>query len=233
MSFFDSLFQQFLQYAHQVPLELFTLVGSFIEEVIAPIPSPLVMTFAGSVAKAQDKAVWYLLVISLFGAIGKTAGAYLLYLISDKTEDIVLSKFGKFVGITHKEVEKIGSYFTGGWRNHAILFVLRSMPVFPSAPISLICGFIKVPLKLFLVWTFIGTIIRDFVYLYLGYISVGSYESISHGFDRAETIGQVLIGMLLVVVVVWLYMKRKKGEDAISTLTSIKHFVKKKLKKDH
>ena len=33
-----------------LPIPLFTVVAAFVEEVIAPVPSPLVMTLAGSLA---------------------------------------------------------------------------------------------------------------------------------------------------------------------------------------
>ena len=40
--------------AQYVPLEVFTVVGTFLEEVIAPIPSPFVLTTAGTITKAQN-----------------------------------------------------------------------------------------------------------------------------------------------------------------------------------
>ncbi|OGM24943.1 hypothetical protein A2627_03180 [Candidatus Woesebacteria bacterium RIFCSPHIGHO2_01_FULL_39_28] len=40
--------------ANTTPLDLFVFVGPILEEIIAPIPSPLVMTTAGTLAHSQD-----------------------------------------------------------------------------------------------------------------------------------------------------------------------------------
>src|SRR5690606_11653760 len=121
------------------------------------IPSPFVMTLAGSMAKAQGAPFWYLLVISVLAAVGKTVGAFILYWFSDKAEDIVLSRVGRFIGITHQEVEKFGQKFSGGRRDFITLLVIRSTPIIPSAPISLICGFVRIRLDLFSIASFFGT----------------------------------------------------------------------------
>ena len=70
--------------ALKIPLELFTVIGAFLEEVVAPIPSPFVMTLAGSIMRAQNMTVTYIAFIALIGALAKTFGAWLLYFLSEK-----------------------------------------------------------------------------------------------------------------------------------------------------
>ena len=83
-------------YATQIPVEIFTFLGAFIEEVIAPVPSPIVMTLVGSIAAAQMTGLVFLFYLAIIGAVGKTLGAWLLYFITDKAEDLVFKRFGKF-----------------------------------------------------------------------------------------------------------------------------------------
>src|SRR3990172_1386506 len=105
----EKLTQLLIRFYEIFPLEVFVLVGSFIEEVIAPIPSPFVMTSAGAIASTLIKGVLYLVALALLGAVGKVAGAWVLYVVSDKAEDFILSsKVGKWIGFSHKEVESLG-----------------------------------------------------------------------------------------------------------------------------
>src|SRR5690606_32340582 len=160
------------QLAGVLPTEIFVAIGAFVEELVAPIPSPLVMTLGGSLAASQGKTLTYLGLLALLGAIGKTVGSWLIYLIADKAEDFVMNKIGKFVGVTHREVEIIGKHLNKGWRDDVILFLLRAVPIMPTAPVSIVCGLIKLNLRTYLTSTFFGTLVRNVFYLYLGYTSV-------------------------------------------------------------
>lgn len=192
----ENLLRIYERYAEQLPLELFVLGGSFVEEVIAPIPSPFVMTLAGSVAAAQHYPFWYLFVVSILAALGKTLGAVLLYWLADKGEDLILSKLGRFIGVTHKEVESVGKRITGeGQRDWAVLMIIRSTPVIASAPVSLICGVLRVRFKVFVITTLLGSIIRDFVYLYVGYTTLDTANSLTQNLSGLENVVQW--GMLL------------------------------------
>ena len=190
-------------------------MGSFIEEVIAPIPSPFVMTLAGSIAESQGSPFWYLFIVAIIAAFGKTVGSILLYFIADKVEDVVLSRVGKFVGITHGEVEKFGQRFSGSKRDLLTLFVIRSTPIIPSAPISLVCGFIRINFRYFVVATFFGTIIRDFVYLYFGYTSIQAAQELMEGMDGIESLVQITLTAIGAVAVGYIiyHRKFKKASD--------------------
>lgn len=196
MEIIEKLIDLLEQLAEHVPVELFAFVGSFIEELIAPIPSPVVMTLSGSMAAANNSPFWYLFVIAAIAAIGKTLGAIILFIVADKTEDVVVSKFGRYVGITEGQIERIGARFQGTARDYITLLVIRSTPIIPSAPISLLCGLIGLPRKLFVTSTFFGTIVRDFIYLYIGYTGLGAAEEIIEGIEGASSIITIILGLI-------------------------------------
>src|SRR5690606_25347218 len=139
---------------------------------------------------------WYLFVIAVIAALGKAVGSIILYFLADKVEDVVLARIGKLVGITHAAVEKSGQRFRGHWRDFVTLLVIRSTPIIPSAPISLICGFVRIDFKYFVLATFFGTIIRDFVYLYFGYTSIKAAEELMHGMEGIESLMQLILAAL-------------------------------------
>lgn len=202
--------QWLLGLAEHVPLGTFTFVGSFVEEVIAPIPSPIVLTIAGAAAQAQEWPWPWLLLLAILGASGKTLGAVLLYAVFDKLEDAVLQRFGDFLGLSHTTVERVGTLLGRGGRDIGILLLLRSTPVMPSAPLSALCGMLKVRFVPFLVTTFIGSVIRDMAFLALGYAGSEVGRAFVDGVEQTESLLTVLLAGGIVAFLAWCYAKRHR-----------------------
>ncbi len=194
--------------ASYLPLEWSAFLGGMIEEIIAPIPSPFVMAAVGSAAYAQSKMfpalVWY----AFMGSVGKTIGAWVIYAIADKLEDAIVPKFGRFFGISHQEVEGLGKKFNGGWRDDLILFTLRALPIVPSSPVSAVCGIIKINLRTYMIATLLGNFVRNFIYIYLGYVGLSAYHSVLSGLDNLESVVQIVIFTALAAFVGWIYYQR-------------------------
>lgn len=200
-----------------VPVEFFTFIGALIEEIIAPIPSPIIMTLAGSIASSQDKTVVFLLWLALIGAIGKIIGSVVLYVVSDKAEDFILGKFGRFLGITHAEVESWGRHFSKGSTETFLLFLSRAIPIVPTAPISVIAGLLKLNFKKYILASFVGYLIRNIIYLYFGYVGHESYQNVLSGLDSLESLVQIVMVVVLGSVIAWMYYKRSKV-DALEVI---------------
>lgn len=198
--------------ALQVPVTWFTFIGALVEEVIAPIPSPLVMTLAGSIAASQNQPLLFLFLLALIGALGKTIGSLIIYVIADKAEDIVISKFGRMLGVSHDDTEGLGAFFGRGVRDDIAIFLLRAIPIMPTAPVSAIAGIIKLDLKIYLTATFLGLAVRNMLYLYLGYTSVGALESVVDGLDSLEKIGYFMLAVAMGLAILWMYRKRQQGK---------------------
>jgi membrane protein DedA with SNARE-associated domain len=198
-----------------VPLPWFTLFGSFIEEVISPIPSPLILTLAGSLTAAQERGTLYLLLIAITGSVGKTYASYLIYLLADKGEDFILNKIGRFLGVTHKSIENVGKHLNKGYRDEVVLIFLRAFPIIPTIPVSVACGLIKINLKTFLATTFIGTIFRNLFYMILGYSGINATENVAIKYEDYEILVYVVIALSVVVFTGYLYFKNSKKEETV------------------
>ncbi|HEX7018065.1 MAG TPA: VTT domain-containing protein [Patescibacteria group bacterium] len=226
MSFLSPLIHWLENLAQQIPLPWFAFIGSFIEELIAPIPSPLVMTTSGSIASSQSWTLLGLGAVAVIGAFGKMIASYFIYVVSDKGEDFVIKNFGRFIGVSHKEIESLGSYLNKGWRDDIVLFLLRAIPIVPTAPISVICGVIKLNLRTYLVSSFLGNIVRNCFYLYLGYVSLDAVHSLEEGLDSIEKVMQLLMAVVLGVAVLWFYKKRQSEGGVDGFLQKIQKMVK-------
>lgn len=189
----------------------FAFFGSLIEEVISPIPSPLIMTAAGSLAFAQGKALWFLLLVAIFGSVAKTLGSLVLYWIGDKGEDIAVKRFGRFFGLTHERVESFGKKIGEKKQSLPTLLLLRSIPFVPSSIVSVGSGIFRLPIKLCMVATFFGTIVRESFFLYAGYSGIQAYQDVVSGASSAENMVQFGAGVVVCIVLIVLFVKRKKG----------------------
>lgn len=207
---FSNLEAILLSFIDTLPLEIFVFVASFIEEVIAPVPSAAVLLVTGSFAAIQGKTLLDLIPLAVIAALGKTIGAIIVYFFSDKIGGMVITKFGNFFDVSHDSIKEFGSKITGGPRDYLFLIAFRALPILPSSVVSIGCGLMKIPLRLFIITTFIGTIVRDSIFLYIGYQGTEILSAIATHSATIES--QIQMGVLVVVVLVlaYFYFKRKR-----------------------
>jgi len=195
-----------LALSEKIPLELYAFIGGLLEEIIAPIPSPIIMTTAGGLHALNNGAFMGIVVLSLIAAFGKTIGSVVLYYLADWGEDLFVAKFGKYLGLNEKGLEKLSEKFKGGLKDILVLTFLRALPIMPGAPVAVACGAIKLDMKTYLISTYIGTFLRSLFFAYIGFVGAESYENMMGGMDSIESI--LTIGVIIVIFVgIWLVKK--------------------------
>ncbi|HYF29271.1 MAG TPA: VTT domain-containing protein [Candidatus Paceibacterota bacterium] len=209
---FEWINQFLTSLAYVLPLELFVFLGSFIEEIVAPIPSVLITTLAGSLALAAGYGWWGLLWLAVLASFGKSLGCAILYVIADKAEDFLLVRLGPKIGITHAEVERVGKFFTGGIRDYLILIVIRALPLSPSLPISVGAGIIKIPFAMYNIATFIGNLLRSLLFIAVGYTGFSAYQRLLDEAQSLESLIQIALAVLLAGFVLVIYYLRRVRE---------------------
>ncbi|HEX4798988.1 MAG TPA: VTT domain-containing protein [Candidatus Paceibacterota bacterium] len=205
---FTTLEEMLLAYAHTLPLEVFAFVASFVEEIIAPIPSPTVMVVTGSFAQMQGYSVFGLLALILMGAFGKVIGAVVVYTIALRAEYFLMNTLGRFFNVSEEDVAKLGSKLGKGTKDYALLTFLRALPIMPSVVVSAGSGILKVSVPLFIVSTFLGTIIRDGFYIYAGYYGAHILQTLIISFGHIETYVEIAVVLFIVGFMARRLMKR-------------------------
>lgn len=204
--------QWIVHLATQVPLPAYVFVGEIIEEIISPIPSQAVLITAGSIAETQAAPLISLLLLALIATIAKTAATLLYYILADKMEDRFIPRFGKYIGITHTQVEAIGKRLDrGGTKEILALFAIRCLPIFPSSPVSAICGLFKISIKSFLIATLAGNFIRGGLMLLTGYLGFDVLSAFLKGNVNWTTLLMMIVLGSAVGFSVWAYWKRYKN----------------------
>lgn len=197
----------FFQYClHHLPLELFVFIGTFVEEIISPVPSFLVLVPAGAAAAARDYDYWYLFILMIFSACGRICGSVILYKLAGKLEEAIFKRRRLF-GVSQAHIESVGRRLgKGGLRDWATLFTLNAIPIFPTAALSLVCGFLKVNFKMFAFCSFFGTMINAVLFMTIGYIGVQA-AAILQGIQLA---GRIVSVAIIVLVIIWFIRYRRR-----------------------
>lgn len=180
------------------------VAGTFVEEVLSPIPAFAVLIPAGAAAQVQGIAPWYIVILALLAGIGRVGGSCIMYWAADKFEDILFGKGRRFFGATHKDIENLGKRLSGKpVRDWSLLFLMNAVPIFPGAFLSLAYGFIKVRFDLFITATFVGTSISAAFFLYLGYLGIKTLAQL----NNLELATQIIGLILLILLLIWLFKK--------------------------
>ncbi len=200
--------------AQTLPLEGFVMLGSFLEEVIAPIPSPSIMVIAGSFGAVQGYTIGGLALLVLFASIGKTLGGLTMYFIAAKVKDVALPAFGKLVGVSTNDIDRFGARFSGSAYDYVIYIFLRSVPIIPSILLSFGSGVLRLPLKLFIIGTFVGTVVRDTFYIVVGYKGTEVLGRYLASTSQTESLVELLFVGLFGVVLIYLLIRQRRKKRA-------------------
>ncbi len=194
------------------------LVGSFLEEVVAPIPSALIQ-ISGGFLLFEGKPVTlanfssFILNISIPAAIGVALGSILVYYFVYTIGDLFITKYGKYFGITIEDLKKFDTRLEKKNRDLWLVFVGRMIPGIPGPLVSAFAGVFKIPFHRYFPVSVLGTFIRATFYGFIGWQIGSAYEQYQALFDQAEKYVLIAAGLAIVVFVVYrVYKKRAKRE---------------------
>lgn len=177
-------------------------LASVIEEVIAPIPSALIMTMSGFIfvsgSFSFDTISALIFKVALPAALGVTIGSYMVYFIARYGGKILIEKWGKYIGLYWSDIERLQTYFKGTKRDDLIIGGARVLPFFPSVAISAFCGLIQMhPLKYFVI-SFVGVFFRGIILGLVGWQVGNVYEKYAEFISKIESL--VLISTILIFI---------------------------------
>lgn len=189
--------------------------GGIIEQVISPIPSVLIPISAGFLLIHKHLSFFRALIqistqISLPYALGATIGSSILYFASFYGGRALIKKFGKFFGLSIKNIDRFKNKFTRGFKDELIIFFLVILPVTPISLVAASCGIIGIsPFEFYsLLW--LGTFIRSLFLGWLGWQVGETYQLISSGLNKIETLLSMIGVGTIFLLLAFFYHKRKK-----------------------
>jgi membrane protein DedA with SNARE-associated domain len=184
---------------------LFMLI--MLESTLIPIPSELVMPFAGYMAHTGEFSLPVILIINSAAALLGSGICYWIGLAGGKP---MLVKYGKFIGVRKKDIEKTETYFAR--HGKATILVGRFLPVVRHI-ISIPAGIARMRLGPFFLQTFIGATIWGTVLILIGY-ELGNWATIAENLKHVDLlIGVGILAVLLTVAI--RFVLRRRREQAV------------------
>ena len=182
----------------------------FLENIIPPIPSEIIMPLGGYFVY-QGNLNFYILVI--FGLIGTVLGALPWYYLGRFLNEKKLASFvdskGKFIGISSRDLNKSKLWFDK--YGVSLVFWGRLIPGIRTL-ISVPAGIELMPLKKFLVWTSLGSLIWVVLLTFLGYILGENYKIIESYIDNFKVFIKPIF-IIISALLIFKYLKKIKVKD--------------------
>lgn len=173
-----------------------------LENLFPPIPSEIVLPFAGFHASDGHSTLWGMI---LAATIGSVVGAWILYGIAaaigpDRTHRFI-ERFGKWFRLTSDDIAKSERWFD----RHASLSVLlcRCVPLVRSL-ISIPAGLRRMNFGVFTIYTTIGSVVWNTALIYAGYRLRDSWEDV----EPVLSVVQYVVIALILVGLAWLVSRR-------------------------
>ena len=133
-----------------------------IESACIPIPSEVIMPFAGYLVSINQ---FSLLGVATMGALGCNIGSTLAYVVAAKGGRKAIERWGAYVLIRPVELDRAERYFA---RYGAVtVFVGRLLPVIRTF-IAFPAGLAQMPMMKFQIYTFLGSWPWCFALAYVG-----------------------------------------------------------------
>jgi len=192
-------------------------LATFIEEVIAPIPSGLVLFSLGSLFFFQENfSLWLIfkiiLLFALPASLGATLGALPFFLASYFIGKPFIDRFGRLIKISWQDIERIESFLHKSQREVLVLFSLRVFPVVPNTAINVFFGILRFHLLKFLIISFLGNLIRATLFALIAWQTSLYLPGMVEFFKKYERLGWVVA--LLTIVLIYLILQKRKSSRA-------------------
>jgi membrane protein DedA with SNARE-associated domain len=164
-----------------------------IESACIPLPSEVILPFSGYLVSAGTFNLW---IVALMGAIGCVLGSIVAYYAGAWGGRPWVEKYGKYVLISHHDLDLADRWFTR--RGDIIVLLARLLPVVRTF-IAFPAGVARMRMSIFIIYTFVGSYIWSLVLTWIGMKMGQNWQSLKVYFHRFDAV----IGVVIVAGAVW------------------------------
>ena len=161
------------------------------ESMILPVPSELVMPFAGFLISSGEMNFWAIVIFSTFGSL---VGSLISYYIGRYGGNRFIIKNKEFLFLNKEHLMQTEKWFSK--KGELTIFVGRFIPIIRHI-ISIPAGIGKMDIKKFMLYTVIGAAIWNAFLTYIGWVLGNNWETISKYSDYVSfgILGLLVIGV--------------------------------------
>jgi len=184
-----------------------------IESACIPLPSEIIMPFAGYLVSKGEMNLW---AVGVAGAVGCVLGSLVAYWVGMYGGRPLIEKYGRYILVSHHDLDLADRWFTR--YGEIIIFTSRLLPVIRTF-IAFPAGVAKMNLPRFVIYTFAGSLPWCLGLAYVGqklgeqWNKNETLKTLFHRFDFV--IG--IIGLLAAIWWIWRHLKHLKEDKAKAT----------------
>lgn len=172
-----------------------------IESACIPLPSEIIMPFAGALVAKGTMNIWW---AGLAGAFGCLVGSVVAYAVGYWGGRPVIEKYGKYILISESELAWADRWFEK-WGLWAVFFS-RLLPIIRTF-ISLPAGIGKVKFIPFCILSFVGSFPWCLGLAYVGFLLGDNWRDIRHYLHKFDLVIAIVI---VLGIGIWLYKHFKE-----------------------
>ncbi len=176
-----------------------------VESACIPLPSEIVMPFAGYLTTSGRFSLW---AVALAGAIGCNIGSTIAYAVGATGGRRAIDRFGYWVLLDHKDLDRAEWFF--GRFGRAAVFIGRLLPVV-RAFISFPAGMAWMPQLPFQLYSFAGSLVWCYALVFAGHQLGRRWES-DPALRAYLRHADLAIALLLALGVAW-FLRRRLGQQ--------------------
>ena len=225
LSFIDTMVIPFLDHLYGAVGYAGVFFAMFIESTLLPLPSELILPFAGwkvvdpTAIEPLTHGPWNFWIVVIVGTTANTAGSLFGYFLGSKLGRPFLDRWGKYLLIRKHEVDQAERFFAR-WGSPTAFFsrLLPGVRSVISASASFIAGVSHMPIGRFTVYSTLGAIPWTIALVYAGTVLGANYTKIRDDLRPFDTLIIVLC-VAAVALFVWLRLghpgwRRGSGVEA-------------------
>lgn len=182
------------------------VIAMTIESACIPLPSEIIMPFAGYLVFTGR---FTMLGASVAGAFGCLVGSILAYGIGYYGGRPLAVKYGRYVLLSQHDLDKADRWFAR-WGN-SVIFFSRLLPIVRTF-ISFPAGIARMPFWRFCIYSFLGSLPWCWALAYLGKKMGENWVAIRQWFHEID---YVIGGLILLGLVLFIYRHLRGAREAV------------------
>src|SRR5664280_3301072 len=196
LAFIDQIVIPFLASLYRAVGYLGVLLAMAIESAMIPLPSELILPFAGFLVSDPAKiepltnGPWSFWIVVVVATLGNTLGSLVAYAIGAYGGRPFLERYGRYLLIRPHEIEIADRFF----RDHGniTVFIGRLLPIVRTF-ISFPAGVTRMPLGRFIAYSTAGAVPWSIALVYAGTLLGSHWADIRHALQPFDLLIAVLV----------------------------------------
>jgi membrane protein DedA with SNARE-associated domain len=205
LGFIDAIVRPILENLYGGVGYLGVFIAMVFESMIVPIPSEIILPFAGFMVSDSSKveplthSPWNFWIVVLVGVVANTTGSLLGYALGAKLGRPFLDRWGKWLFIRPHEVDQAEHFFSR-WGSPTAFFS-RMIPGIRTI-ISFVAGVSHMPIKPFVIYSTLGAIPWTIGLVYAGTVLGSNWIKIREELKPFDNL-ILVVCVLAVALFVW------------------------------